>query len=143
MLAPPRLVVEDRCAVRVVARGGAAMADGSAAARRQVRQQIAALGQRGITSRVPDEVRAAIVGYAQQRRREGARWRAVADEVGFSVGAVTGWVRGRPAAVVPVRVRAAILDAAPAAGVVVVLPSGVRVEGLQVADVPTLLAQLA
>jgi hypothetical protein len=93
---------------------------------------------------VPDDVRAEIVGYVTERRRTGVRWRVIAEEVGFSVGAITGWMRARTASgVVPVAVRPAAVVAWPAPGVVIVLASGVRVEGLHVADVPALLTQLA
>jgi len=59
--------------------------------RRQIRQHIAALGPRGVTSRVPDPLRAEIVAYSQARRTAGASWQAIAAEVGFSVGALQQW----------------------------------------------------
>ena len=121
------------------------MGDASGVMRGWIRQQVAALGPRGVTSRVPDAIRATIVDYARQRQAAGAGWPTIAREVGFSVGAITGWARGtrRPLRVRPVTVRAEAVVALPGAGLVVVLPNGVRVEGLQVADVPALLAQLA
>jgi hypothetical protein len=123
----------------------AAMGDASGAMRGRIRQQVAALGSRGVTSRVPDAIRATIVDYARRRQAVGASWRTIAREVGFSVGAITGWARGmqRPLRVRPVTVCADAVVALPAPGLVVVLPSGVRIEGLQVTDVPALLAQLA
>jgi len=42
-----------------------------------------------------------------------------------------------------VTVRPAAVVTLPASGPAIVLPSGVRIEGLAVADVPALLAQLA
>lgn len=121
------------------------MGDASAARRRRIRQQVAALGPRGVTSRVPDAIRATIVDYARQRQVAGAGWPMIAREVGFSVGAITSWARARTASprLRPVTVRPAAVVALPASGLVLVLPSGVRIEGLQVADVPALLAQLA
>jgi hypothetical protein len=121
------------------------MDDASAAMRRRIRQQVAALGPRGVTSRVPDAIRAAIVDYARQRQAAGTGWPMIAREVGFSVGAVTGWARAGtpPLRLRPVAVRAAAIVALPASGLVVVLPSGVRIEGLHAAEVPALLAQLA
>ena len=41
------------------------MGDESGAMRRQIRQQVAGLGVRGVTSRVPDAIRAMIVEYAR------------------------------------------------------------------------------
>jgi hypothetical protein len=94
---------------------------------------------------VPDAIRAAVVEYARQRKIAGAGWPTIAREVGFSVGAITGWARAgtRPPRLRPVTVRAAAVVALPASGLVVVLPNGVRIEGVPVADVPALLAQLA
>ncbi len=117
----------------------------TSAARGRIRQQVAALGPRGVTSRVPDAIRATIVDYARARQAAGAGWPTIAREVGFSVGAITSWARAQtaPSRLRPVAVRAAAVVALPAAGLVVALPNGVRIEGLQVADIPALLAQLA
>jgi hypothetical protein len=121
------------------------MRDASDAMGRRIRQQVAALGPRGVTSRVPDTLRATIVAYARQRQAAGADWPTIARAVGFSVGAIRSWARAWTAAprLRPVAVPAAAVVALPAAGVVVVLPSGVRLEGVAVTDVPALLAQLA
>lgn len=120
------------------------MGEASAELRRRIQRQVAALGPRGVTSRVPDAIRAAIVAYARQRHAAGVRWPTIAREVGFSIGAMKGWARaGTPAARWrPVTVRSATVGVLPAAGVVVVLPSGVRIEGLQVAEIPAVLAHL-
>lgn len=121
------------------------MGDASRVMRRQIRRQVAALGPRGVTSRVPDAIRTTIVDYARQRQAAGVGWPMIAREVGFSVGAITSWARAQtaPPRLRPVAVRADAVVALPAAGLVVVLPNGVRIEGLPVADVPALLAQLA
>ena len=121
------------------------MGDASWAMRRRIRRQVAALGPRGVTSRVPDAIRATIVDYARQRHAAGTSWSTIAREVGFSVGAITGWGRVRTAVprLRPVAVRPAAVVTLPAAGLVVVLPNGVRIEGLPMADVAALLAQLA
>jgi hypothetical protein len=122
------------------------MSDASAAMRRRrIGQQVAALGPRGVTSRVPDAIRATIVDYARQRQAAGAGWPTIAREVGFSIGAITGWARAQtpPPRLRPVTVRTAAVVALPASGLVVVLPNGVRIEGVPVADIPALLAQLA
>ena len=121
------------------------MGEASAAMRRRIRQQVTALGPRGVTSRVPDAIRVAIVDYARQRQAAGAGWPTIARAVGFSVGAIRGWVRVGMAAprLRPVTVRAAAVVTLPASGLAIVLPNGVRIEGVPVADVPALLAQLA
>src|SRR5207248_2188263 len=84
-----------------------------------------------------------IVDYARRRQAAGVGWPTIAREVGFSVGAITGWTRAarRPSPMRPVAVRADTVVTLPASGVVVVLPNGVRIEGLPVADVPALWAQ--
>jgi hypothetical protein len=124
----------------------AAMSDAGAAMRRWIRQQVAALGPRGVTSRVPAAIRTAIVDYARRRQAMGADGPTIAREVGFSVGAIRNWTRAGTARLPlqPVAVRpAAAVVTLPASGLAIVLPSGVRIEGLAVADVPTVLAQLA
>ena len=121
------------------------MSDATAAMRRRIRQQVATLGPRGVTSRVPDAIRAAVVAYARRRQAVGTDWPTIAREVGFSVGAITNWMRAETAAprLRPVALRSTAVVTLPASGLAIVLPSGVRIEGLQVADVPVLLAQLA
>lgn len=121
------------------------MGDASTGIRRRIQQQVAGLGPRGVTSRVPDRIRAMIVDYARQRQAVGMGWPTIAREVGFSVGAITGWARAatRVPQMRPVAVRVGAVVTLPSSGLVVVLPTGVRIEGLQVADVPALLAQLA
>ena len=121
------------------------MGEASAVMRRRIRQQVAALGPRGVTSRVPDAIRVAIVDYARQRQAAGVGWPAIAREIGFSVGAMTSWARAETSAprLRPVTVRAAAVVTLPASGLAIVLPNGVRIEGVPVADVPALLAQLA
>ena len=117
----------------------------SVARRRRIQQQVAALGPRGVTSRVPDGIRATVVDYARRRQRAGADWPTIAREVRFSVGAITSWMRAATVAprLRPVTVRPATVVTLPASGLAIVLPNGIRIEGVPVADVPALLAQLA
>ena len=92
------------------------MGDASGAMRGRIRQQVAALGPRGVTSRVPDALRATIVGYARRRQAAGVGWPTIAREVGFSVGAMTGWARAttRSSLMRPVAVCADTIVALPA-----------------------------
>ncbi len=121
------------------------MTEAGAAMRRRIRQQVAALGPRGVTSRVPDAIRTAVVDYARRQQAIGANALTIAREVGFSVGAIRNWTRAGRAriALQPVAVRPAAVVSLQASGLTIVLPSGVRIEGLAVADVATVLAQLA
>ena len=107
------------------------------------RAAVAALGQRGRTSRIPDAVRAQILAYARRERAMGCSWHRIARAVGVSAGALTNWSRTpRPARrLVPVAV-AAHAPEPPAAPVVVVSPSGYRVEGLDLATATALLRAL-
>jgi hypothetical protein len=121
------------------------MRDAGAAMRRRIRAQVAALGPRGVTSRVPEAIRTAVVDYARQRQAMGADGPSIAREVGFSVSAIRNWTRAGTARVPPLQPVAVCpaVVALPASGLAIVLPSGVRIEGLAVADVSALLAQLA
>jgi hypothetical protein len=107
---------------------------------------LAALGKRGRTTRIPDDVRAMVVHYARQQRRRNVPWRTIASELGVSASAVQRWAKRdagprprRPAAVVPVQVREARLEER---GLAVVTPSGVRVEGLSLEAAVHVLQQL-
>jgi len=117
--------------------------DGTTARRQRIRQQIAALGPRGVTSRVPDALRDEIVAYARARHHDGASWGAIAAEVGFSPSALKLWTTAARTTVVPVTVRADRLAPDRSPGLVLVAPNGVRIEGLDVATAATLLRALA
>jgi hypothetical protein len=113
----------------------------------EVRAALAALGKRGRTTRIPDDVRAMVVCYARRQRRRGMSWRTIAMELGLSATAMQRWVkqherpRARRAAsmVLPVQVREERLEER---GLAVVMPSGVRVEGLSFAAAVHVLQQL-
>ena len=107
---------------------------------------LAALGKRGRTTRIPDDVRAMVVRYARQQRRRNVSWRTIASELGLSASAMQRWAkrRERPrarraAAMVPVQVRDERLEER---GLAVVMPSGVRVEGLSLEAAMHVLQQL-
>ena len=107
---------------------------------------LAALGRRGRTTRIPDDVRAMVVRYARQQRRRGVPWRTIASELGLSASAMQRWAKRRErrhlrraAAIVPVQVREERLEER---GLAVVTPSGVRVEGLSLEAAVHVLQQL-
>jgi hypothetical protein len=112
----------------------------------EVRAALAALGKRGRTTRIPDDVRAMVLGYARRQRRRGASWRTIASELGLSASAMQRWAKRharprarRAAAMVPVQVREERLEGR---GLAVVTPSGVRVEGLSLEAAVHVLQQL-
>jgi len=107
---------------------------------------LAALGKRGRTTRIPDDVRAMVIRCARQQRRRGVSWRTIASELGVSASAMQRWAkrreRARPrraAAMVPVQVREEPLEER---GLAIVTPSGLRVEGLSLEAAVRVLQQL-
>ena len=107
---------------------------------------LAALGKRGRTTRIPDDVRAMVVRYARQQRRRGVPWRTIASGLGLSASAMQRWAKRhqrprarRATAMVPVQVRE---ERPEERGLAVVTPSGVRVEGLSLEAAVHVLQQL-
>jgi len=109
-----------------------------------MRRALAALG-RGRTTRIPDALRARLLGAARRERARGASWRVIAQRLGVSRNSLRNWQRGgeRPPALVRVRVAASerqLAKAEPA--LVVVSPRGYRVLGGDVATVAAVLRAL-
>lgn len=113
---------------------------------------VRSLGTRGRTTRIPPDVRAAILAYAVVARRDGRPWHEIAATVGVSVAVLHNWQRsslpspapgrrGTSRLLVPVVVRdekhhqARVLT--------LVTPGGHRVEGLGVAELVDVLRRLA
>src|SRR5881296_3822812 len=105
-----------------------------------VRAAVAALGQRGRTTRIPDAVRARVLTYARRQRAAGHSWVRIARAVGLSVGSLKNWSRMPPVARTLVPVAAA--PEVPTTALVVVSPGGYRVEGLDLATATALLRAL-
>lgn len=99
------------------------------------RQAVESLGSRGKTTRIPDEVRIVVLGYAGEARAEGRSWRQVSETVGLSTSLLQRWNRvgkrrGRLKPVV-------IADPRPSAetvGLVLATARGERLEGLGVEE---------
>ena len=108
----------------------------------KIRKRVAALGERTRGQRIPRELREEIASYARGRRAEGERVREIASEVGVSPESIRRWTASPPEehgrAVLPVRVQEEIAHD----GIVVVTPSGVRVEGLDVEQAAELVHRL-
>jgi len=99
------------------------------------RRVVAALGARGKTTRIPDEVRVVVQGYAEQARSGGQSWSQVAETVGLSTSVLQRWNRaGRSRAKLRPVVIADALPSAERAGLVLVTATGERLEGLGVED---------
>jgi hypothetical protein len=106
---------------------------------RAVRAAVAALGQRGRTTRIPDAVRARVLAYTRGQRAAGRSWTWIARRVGLSAGSLKNWSRTSPPARTLVPVAVAATAPMPSPPLVVVSPGGYRVEGL---DLPTASALL-
>jgi len=116
---------------------------------RRLREAIAGLG-RHRTQALPQALHAEVQRYAAWRRRAGASWRTIAESVGVSASALQRWgarARGPAARAGLRRVRlrreeAAVVKAVPSATLVLISPSGFRLEGLGVAQALALLRGL-
>jgi len=124
------------------------------------RQAVRGLGGRGKTTRIPNEVRAAVLAYVREARAEGEGWAGIAEQVGLSVTALQRWSRthrGRKqrgqrepkrdrARLLPVRVSSEpALEAGivgTGTGLTLSTPYGERLEGLGLAEAVELLRAL-
>jgi hypothetical protein len=107
----------------------------------RAQKAVRSLGRRGRTTRIPDDVRAAILAYAGAERERGMKWREIADTVGLSESVLVRWSRGErrsrgrgPGRLLPVRVAVAPRAVGVIGGVTLVSPSGYRIEGLAATD---------
>lgn len=107
----------------------------------RIRKRVTALGRRSRGERIPATLREEIAEYARRRRAEGGRVREIATETGVSPESIRRWaVRAKPTEPValPVHVRRDEVSAE----IVVVMPSGMRVEGLDVEQAAELARRL-
>jgi hypothetical protein len=108
----------------------------------EIRKLRAALARRegGRGRRFAPEIRRQISGVGRRLRDEGASW----SGIGAALGLPTATVRGLCDAEGPGFARVEVVDdAVTVSGLVVVTPSGYRVEGLDANGAATLLRQLA
>lgn len=104
---------------------------------------MATLGERGRTTRIPDEVREAVVAFGLEARAVGTTWKQIGDRVGLSASVVQRWCRAAsptsPWSAVTVRPEVASVASGT---LVLVTPSGYRIEGLGVGDAERLLVAI-
>ncbi len=115
------------------------------------RRAVQGLGERGKTTRIPDEVRAAVLDYADKARSAGRTWSDIGEAVGLSATVVQRWSRGSQAAIgrtserksrfTPVLITQAPATAA-TSPMILTTASGERLEGLGVEDAIQLLRGL-
>ncbi|MBX3276347.1 MAG: hypothetical protein KF729_39200 [Sandaracinaceae bacterium] len=87
----------------------------------------------GRGSRYPAEVRREVVDYARRRRDEGASWAVIAGEAGLVLETLRRWCGSKELAARMVPVEVVEEESAPRE-VVIVSPSGFRLEGLDAAS---------
>jgi hypothetical protein len=118
-----------------------------------LRRQVELVRGGGARARLPVELKQAVLAHVRARRERGVTWSAIEDEVGVSAKRLHTWLRvvsraKSPAAVVvqprmvPVRVVSRPVSAL-RGEIIVRGPRGVTVEGMSVADVAELLAELS
>jgi transposase-like protein len=115
---------------------------------RQLQYRIRALhrGHAKTGTRYPEDLRAEVVTLARAGRAAGRSLSSLARAVGLSVPTLTGWLRRQG----PGRLRRVTVVASPRPAIVapprplvLVTPQGVRVEGLDVTTLVTMLRMLA
>ena len=110
----------------------------------ELRRRVMALGRRTRGARIPEELRAEVIRYAEERRRSGDGVRKIARSLGVSPESIRRWTTPgtikRTRALVPVVVRE---QDEGVKALTVVAPGGYRVEGLTVSSAAALLRELA
>ncbi len=99
------------------------------------RRAVQALGKRGKTTRIPDEVRTVVLEYAGEARSTGQTWSEIGEAVGLSETVLQRWSRAgrRKSRLRPVVVTQAA-SSAKNSNMVLTTASGERLEGLDVED---------
>ena len=99
-------------------------------------------GDGGLGRPYPEAARAAAVQWAERRQREGLGLHRIASELGISPTTLRKWRQphgGLPSAFLPVQL---VAPASPASAFVVHAPSGIRIEGLTLAELTELVRRL-
>lgn len=112
---------------------------------RTARRALRRLGNRGRTTRIPEDVRAVVLSYADEGRAVGESWSTIGENVGLSVTVLQRWRRQggerHEGNLRPVEVCEEDF-AGPAAGLRLVTAHGEKLEGLGVEDAIRLLRAL-
>ena len=99
------------------------------------RRAVQALGHRGKTTRIPDEVRSVVLAYVGEARSAGQRWGEIGEAVGLSETVLQRWSRasGSKGKLRPVVVKPGSPSALNST-IVLTATGGERLEGLCVED---------
>jgi hypothetical protein len=107
---------------------------------RELQRAIAAV-QRRRRRRYPAKLRARISAWVATRRAKGAWWCDVARPLGVSAPTLKRWAEAAPTT--PIALRPVdVIDLPPAGTVTLVSPTGLRIEGVAVADAIAILRGL-
>ena|SRR5215207_2437819 len=107
-----------------------------------LRAELARIERRGRGRAYPTALRNRVVTYLEARRAEGGSVPTIGAELGLCVSTLLRWTKARPSPAAFERVRV-VADRAPPSALVVHGPCGLRLEGLQLADVAELVRRLA
>jgi len=109
------------------------------------RRALRSLGERGRTTRIPEEIRVLVLAYAHEGRSAGETWATIAENVGLSATVLQRWRRQgeerRPGKLRPVVVSEDELSRS-AAGLTLTTVHGEKLEGLGVDDAIRLMRAL-
>ena|SRR5689334_23224311 len=97
---------------------------------------------RGRGRRFPIVLRKRVVAWTAERRRRGDWWCELSRELGVPARTLKRWVTPRPEGALSLR-RVDVLDEPPTRTVTIVSQSGLRIEGVTIADAITILRGLA
>ena len=104
---------------------------------------MARLRRPGPGERYPSRLRAQITAWIRARRNRGAWWCDVAHDLGVPAETLKRWAASVPNAATARMVAVEVIDAPPVGTVTLVSPTGLRTEGVAIADAITLLRGLA
>lgn len=110
---------------------------------RDLRHHLGAI-PRGRGRRFPAALRERITAWMVARRTRGAGWSELARELGVPAGTLQRWVAPRPERAGQVALRPVAVTDEPARRTLTLMgPSGLRIEGVTIADVIAILRGLA
>jgi transposase-like protein len=107
-----------------------------------LRAELARIERRGRGCAYPTPLRNRAVAYVQARRAEGASVASVGAELGICISTLLRWTRSPRKSATFERVLV-VADAATPSALVVHGPCGLRIEGLQLAEVAELVRRLS
>jgi hypothetical protein len=98
----------------------------------ELRRAVAGLKRRYRAQRIPGPIRQRLVGFTVRARAAGASWSALTEATGVAENTLKRWLAITPR-LVPVEISGATTAASAQASMTLVLPSGVRLEGVDIA----------